>query len=60
MKRFFYIKSIQTYINVGRIETVYQANGWKVVMGSGKEIPLDEDEYWELAEILREQRKPQQ
>lgn len=54
MKRFFYVKSVQTYINVGRIETVYQANGWKVMMSSGKEIPIEEEDYWDLVEILRE------
>lgn len=48
------MKSVQTYINVGRIETVYQANGWKVMMSSGKEIPIEEEDYWDLVEILRE------
>lgn len=58
MKKFYYIESVQTYINIGRIEAVYQANGWKVRMASGEEIGLTENEYWKLAEILRGAASP--
>ncbi|MBQ0074586.1 MAG: hypothetical protein KBT34_10370 [Prevotella sp.] len=56
MKKFmFYLEGIQTWINLMNIETVYQSNGWKVVMRSGKELPISDTEYWKLTDEFRKE-----
>lgn len=51
--KFFYIESIQTWINLIHVEVVYQARGWHVTMQNGSKFRLSDAEYEALSERLQ-------
>lgn len=61
---FFYVESVQTWVNMMHIEQVYNVNGWNILMQSGKRIKLKETEYVSLVEAFakpeREKDKPKE
>lgn len=58
-KKFFYIKNVQTWVNLRSVEAIYRAtNGWTIRTNSGMEFPLADEEYWEITDVIRAPFEP--